>query len=271
MSLQKIESYGVLKKNIINSEIDIIVEEVKSIGYSILNPFFSDLELKNFSDKFNEVREKYIKVYKEEFLREIDEYNSIRLPLLFDKCFLDLAMNQKVLQIVSSLIHGKFILNQQNGVINPSNEKYNQGLWHRDLPYQHFISSTPIAINALFCLDEFTIENGATYVLPFTHKQEPFPSDHYITKNSKQITAPAGAYIILDCMTFHKGGYNSSSKNRRAINHVYTIPYIKQQIDMSGLEELYDLDSNTRDLLGMNYPSPNTIQKYLDNRKLKII
>ena len=39
---------------------------------------------------------------------------------------------------------------------------HHQSAFHRDLPYQHFTSSRPIAINALFCADEFTNENGAT-------------------------------------------------------------------------------------------------------------
>jgi len=86
------------------------------------------------------------------------------------------------------------VLNQQNGVINPPHsERYNQGAWHRDLPYQHFVSSRPLAINALFCLDQFTIENGATKVLPASHRQEAFPSDDFVQSQATPVTAPAGS------------------------------------------------------------------------------
>jgi hypothetical protein len=38
-----------------------------------------------------------------------------------------------------AVIQGTFILNQQNGIINPAKEADNQAAWHRDLPYQILI------------------------------------------------------------------------------------------------------------------------------------
>ncbi len=68
------------------------------------------------------------------------------------------------------------VLSQKNGIINPTNAaQYDQGAWHRDLPYQHVIFSWPMATNALFCMDDFTSENGAMNMLPATHKQEESP------------------------------------------------------------------------------------------------
>ena len=121
-------------------------------------------------------------------LGAIDEHNTIRLPLAYEPMFLELATNEKILDICARLIPGYVVLNQQNGVINPPHAaRYNQGAWHRDLPYQHFISSRPLAINALFCLDPFTIENGATRVLPASHRQEAFPSDRLWTSKLRPL------------------------------------------------------------------------------------
>ncbi len=36
----------------------------------------------------------------------------------------------------------------------------------------------------------------------------------------------------MDCMLFHCGGHNKAARERRAINHAFTIPYFKQQIDI---------------------------------------
>jgi ectoine hydroxylase-related dioxygenase (phytanoyl-CoA dioxygenase family) len=84
------------------------------------------------------------------------------------------------------------------------------------IPYQHFVSSRPLAINALFCLDDFTSENGATNILPASHRHEPFPSASFIAREARQIFAPAGSFLVLDAMTLHCGGSQSSQKQRRA-------------------------------------------------------
>jgi hypothetical protein len=85
-------------------------------------------------------------------LARIDEHNTIRTPFAYDGSLLTLARNPAILEICKRLIGGYQILSQQNGVINPPARTYNQGAWHRDLPYQHVVFSRPMAINALFCL-----------------------------------------------------------------------------------------------------------------------
>jgi len=163
------------------------------------------------------------------------------------------------------------ILNQQNGVINPPHaERYNQGAWHRDLPYQHFVSSRPLAINALFCLDAFTAENGATMVLPASHRLEAFPSDRFVEAEAATIAAPAGSFIILDCMMFHSGGVNLTERPRRAVNHVYSIPLLRQQIDLPNtLGETFVADGDLRRLLGFDVRTPRSVSEYLAGRGKK--
>jgi ectoine hydroxylase-related dioxygenase (phytanoyl-CoA dioxygenase family) len=92
------------------------------------------------------------------------------------------------LEICRRLIADYVVLNQQNGVINPPHgQPYSQGKWHRDLPYQHFVSSRPLAVNAFFCLDPFTPGNGATMVLPASYRQESFPSDRFVVTEAVSI------------------------------------------------------------------------------------
>jgi len=124
----------------------------------------------------------------------------------------------------------------------------------------------PIAINALYCVDDFTKDNGATHVLPASHKQESFPSDAYTLKNSAQITARAGSFIMMDCMTFHRGGVNNTRAKRRAVNHIYTIPHIKQLIDIPALLGEEGMDVYVQELLGYSYGLPRSIDDFLKTR-----
>lgn len=262
-------SYGILERAISADAVQSAVEQIDHLGYAVLNPGFSKEQIDKFRGVFDATHSRYVAIHGEGRLRQLDEFHGIRLPLAIEAEFLKLAQTPIILDAIHRLIRGKFILNQQNGIINPSGEKYNQAAWHRDLPYQHFVSSRPIAINALYCVDDFTLENGATHVLPASHKREAFPSEAFVNSNAVQVQAPAGSFIVLDCMCFHRGGFNQSMDRRRAVNHLYTIPLIRQQIDP--VEALRDapLAPEDRDFLGMQYITPKTVAAYLDTRSKK--
>jgi hypothetical protein len=264
--------YGVVEQTESNTDVDYACENIRQLGFGILEGGYSQEWLSSLSDSFDSVLKRYYAEHGgREALRAIDEHNTIRLPMYYEPIFLELATNAGILEICGKLISGYCILNQQNGVINPAlSERYNQGAWHRDLPYQHFVTSRPLAINALFCLDPFTIENGATRVLPASHRQEAFPSDHFVEREAVTISAPAGSFIILDCMTFHAGGINSTDRVRRAINHVYSIPLLRQQIDLPRvLGDNFTADSKFRKLLGYNVSTPASVREFLASRAKK--
>ena len=262
-----VESYGVLVQDNNGSEFDEVAEQVRRLGYAILDSGYSIKELKELSEAFNLTRTNYVQAHGEARLRSAKEIQTIRAPLTHgDPVFIRLATNQNLLKVLGKLIFGKFILNQQNGIINPPSKTYNQGSWHRDLPYQHYISSSPLAVNALFCVDDFTIENGSTFVLPATHKTANYPSESYIRRNALQVEAKAGQYILLDCMIFHSGGSNRTNMERRAVNHVYTIPYFKQQIKLPDLLQNANLEPYQKELFGFNFQEPTSIESYLNGR-----
>ena len=261
-------SYGILKQDKMLTSVDESAEQVKRLGYTTLDSGLTTHQIKCISDAFNKTLLQYRKKYSDQRLKSKNEYYSIRALLSHDQdIFVKLATNKNLLAILSKLIEGTFILNQQNGIINPPKKDYNQGSWHRDLPYQHFVSTTPLAVNALFCVDDFTFENGSTFIIPGSHKFGNYPSDKFIEKNAIQIEAKPGDFIVLDCMVFHSGGYNSSQKERRAINHVYTIPYFKQQISLPNILEAKKLEPEERDLLGFSFDVPTSVDQFIEDRK----
>ena len=260
-------AYGVFQQDQSNSMIEEVAEQVRRVGYAILDSGLTGKELTEISNDFDQVRMNYLQIWGEERLRSLGEIHIVRAMVTTGRSsFMQLVMNRNLLAMLGILIIGKFILNQQNGIINPSGETYSQGIWHRDLPYQHYISSSPLAVNALFCVDDFTLENGSTYVLPASHKSVAFPSKAYIRKNAVQVEAKAGQFIVMDSMLFHCGGVNRTMENRRSINHVYSIPYFKQQIKLSTALEVNLLSSEEQEILGFSFQEPESIKRYLDTR-----
>ena len=184
--------------------------------------------------------------------------------------FFEIASHQKLQDLVSRLITGKFYLNQQNLVINPPMSKnYTQLKYHRDLPYQHYVSSRPLAINALYAVDDFTIENGATFVIPASHKVEKFPTQNYLESTQLQVTVKAGTFLVLDCMLFHAAAPNQSSNARIGLNHVFTSVMFAPQINWKkSIEEMeIPITESITELLGLNFASPENVDEYLRRRR----
>ncbi|MDG2222790.1 MAG: phytanoyl-CoA dioxygenase family protein [Rubripirellula sp.] len=265
-----LKSYGIIDRDMSIEDLDLTAEEIRRLGFSVLDVGFTAEQIESARSDFSNAHASYVKHHGLEKLRDCDEHNTIRMPMAGNPLpFRNLALNSKLLSLVERLIKGQFILNQQNGIINPANKEYNQGKWHRDVPYQHFVTSTPLAINALYCVDDFTLENGSTWVLPASHKEANYPSERYIKAHAQQLHAKAGQYVVLDCMLFHSGGSNHSTGVRRAVNHVYTIPFFKQQIRLAGNIDDSGLSDEHSRILGLNGFEPQSIDAYLESRSGK--
>lgn len=104
-------------------------------------------------------------------------------------------------------------------------------------------------------------------MLPHSHRVEVIPSSQYVEKNSKQIIARAGSVILFDSMLFHKAGYNSANFTRRALNNVYVVPILKQQINLpEALDGKYSDDEFLSKLLGYQSNSPSNDVEWRNNR-----
>jgi ectoine hydroxylase-related dioxygenase (phytanoyl-CoA dioxygenase family) len=267
------KAYGIIETTTTQTIIDEVVEQLGLLGYAVVDGGYDDARLAEFDAAFTAAWQAFAEASGgPDALREIDEHNTIRAAFHYDRRLLALALNPTVREIVRRCIGGYQTLSQQNGVINPPHgERYNQGAWHRDLPYQHNVFERPMAINTLFCIDDFSSENGATMVLPATHKSARFPSEAFIDRQALQVTAPRGSYILLDCMCYHTGASNPSARPRRGVNHVYTSPILRQQIDFPALlGPDPDLDGDVRRLLGYDVQTPRSVAEFLDMRRARL-
>jgi len=80
--------------------------------------------------------------------------------------------------------------------------------------------ATPFAVgvNVIFCLDDFTEENGATRLIPGSHIAERglAPDNIYTSKGTVPAEAPAGSAILVETRVWHGTGASISSARRRA-------------------------------------------------------
>ena len=209
-----------------------LLEEISQLGYAVVPDLYTAAELRSWRERIDDVYRRQEDAFGREALKTIGEHNVVRAPLLYEDEFIGMASHPRILALLTHILGDWFILHLQNAIINRPQEAHHQGSWHRDLPYQNFTISRPLAISVLFVVDDFSAETGSTQVLPFSHRSEILASEPYIDAHSVSITAPAGSALVFDSMLFHRAGLNRAEGSRRAVNHVYTVPIIKQQYDI---------------------------------------
>jgi len=90
--------------------------------------------------------------------------------------------------------------------------------FHRDGSHPLSICST---VNSTWLLDDFTIENGATRMIPGSHRHRDHMSDSMATHPLEVlVTAPAGSVVVFRGDVLHAGTINRSPFIRRAF-HVF--------------------------------------------------
>lgn len=249
--------YGNINQTQADDEATRHAEEIALRGFTIIKGLFSADDLAEWRKKIDLVYD----IQEQEFGRDalilIQELDTCRAPLIYDFEFIKLATHPTILSVVEKFLGNWFILNLQNAVINRPHQTHHQSSWHRDLPYQNWVISRPLAINALLAIDDFSELTGGTLVVPFTHKTEVLPSDAYIAANRVIAAAPAGSAILFDSMLFHRAGANTSHAVRRAVNHLYTTPILKQQYDFPrALGDRPDMEPAIARLLGYTSQVP---------------
>jgi len=90
--------------------------------------------------------------------------------------------------------------------------------------------------NSIWLLDDFTAENGATRVVPGSHRWGKVPKQVMADPSAphpeeKLIIAPAGTVVVFNSHTWHGGTLNRTSAPRRAVHSYWTRRDQKQQLD----------------------------------------
>jgi len=134
---------------------------------------------------------------------------------------------------------------------------------HVDSP--RFIPGYQTNFGAMFPLDDFTLQNGATYYQKGSHLQEHLPgSDEFFT-NADRVICKAGDMILLWARVVHAAGFNSTDNDRHALTMNFCRSYMRQRFDFPRLvppSVIESLGEDGRRLLGMNVRMPTTLDEF---------
>ncbi|MCG8314838.1 MAG: phytanoyl-CoA dioxygenase family protein [Pseudomonadales bacterium] len=183
----------------------------------------------------------------------------------FGGVFLDLLEQMPLFDMVETYLGGTFVLNSFGAVTNTRiNNMYEHGkLVHRDV--RSFHPGFRQQCWLMVMVDEFTKENGATYILPGSQNQEFKPEDNHFYSNARQALGSAGSVVIFDGRLWHAAGRNITDFPRRALTISFTRPFIKPQLDyvrFFGEKRVEGMSENLKQLLGYYSRIPSNYDEW---------
>lgn len=117
--------------------------------------------------------------------------------------------------------------------------------------------------NSVWLMDDFTIENGATRVVPGSHKSTQTPTEAMGDSSKPHpdevvLLGKAGDVVVFNAHTWHGGTLNHTDKPRRAMHGYFTRRHQPQQLDQQRYircETWDQLSPAMRVILGVTEPT----------------
>ena len=117
----------------------------------------------------------------------------------------------------------------------------------------------------MWALDDFTEDNGATLIVPGSHRTS--PADKPDDADAIVATMPAGSVMFYVGTVWHGGGANRTDERRLGVILEYCASWLRAQenhITAIGEDVIRTLDPKLQELLGYNIFPP--FLGYVDGR-----
>lgn len=120
-------------------------------------------------------------------------------------------------------------------------------------------------VGVTLAIDDFTDENGATFLLPESFGLDEQPSKDDFERRAERAYPKAGDAIVFNARTWHRGGDNLTSSWRHAVTMNVCRSYMRQQFDFPRLVDpaiVAQLGDRGRRFLGFNVRMPVSLDEY---------
>ena len=207
---------------------------------------------------------------------DFEGFETRRIYALFAKtrAFDAQAIDPLVLGVLDRVLGKGFVLCAPTAInIGPGETA--QNLHCDDTVYPVARPHAELVVNTMWALDDFTADNGATHVVPGSHKWTDKRPDEG-TQTVRAI-APAGSVIFFLGSAYHGGGANNTDKPRLGVILEYCAGWVRpQENHILGVpkEIVRELPERLQELLGYGiyFPFLGNVdgrhpRKYLDDKR----
>lgn len=126
------------------------------------------------------------------------------------------------------------------------------------------ITSHIMALNTIWCISEFTLNNGATRLAPGSHGYEGLDMPEGALEAATIVAAERGSVILFNVNTWHGPSRNESSANRYAVLNPWRRHWQRCEFEMgrAARPEVLERAGQQRIVFGEDAVSP-TMERYL--------
>ena len=151
--------------------------------------------------------------------------------------FARLLEDPLLLQLARSVLGDDCVLSDMT--FNSIGPHTDNGAWHVDIPLGQLpepLPELPLTLQSIWMVDDFTLENGATRVVPGSHKSRKKPQWKQGEMDGEvAITGSAGAMALWYSSLWHKPGQNITDTPRRAAICYFCRSWVKPYSDFRPL------------------------------------
>lgn len=204
------------------------------LGYVIFPDILSSFQLEELRDKYEELMDTEgmnagKEVHQEEGTRRLADL--VNKGEIFDGIY----THPKILAAIHHVLKREFKLSSLNArdAIPGAGRQALHADWGTRAEHEPFH-----VCNSIWLIDEFTPENGATRVVPGTHRLAGLPRDYLEDPMAPHpdevlIVAPAGSVGVFNSHLWHGGTHNRTDRTRRALHSYYTTREHPQQLNQA--------------------------------------
>jgi len=243
----------------------IMNNELDNKGYTILRGIVSEEWLNTLSEAVDKafLEHQNVQSYNG---NEIKGYGVALHVLLSNNVFIEflqeLISNGFINEIRNIFFDGHpCILNSFSALDNVPNTPNFSAVIHRDLRF--YSGVFPMMLNCLVMVDDFTEENGGTYLFTGSHMSERKPTDEEFYKKAIQATGKRGDILIFNANVWHSSAPNKTEGHRRAIPITISRTFMKQLLDYPrALGNNKEFTPELRQLLGYDSRVPASLDEW---------
>jgi ectoine hydroxylase-related dioxygenase (phytanoyl-CoA dioxygenase family) len=228
--LSALKETGVTESTLSQKEMDILDIDGYIVFPNLIDPIWLE-ELRYLFDK--NIQKEGVnagkEVHQEKGARRLADM--VNKGTAFDKIY----THPKVLAAVYHVIGREFKLSSLNG----RDALQGEGLQGLHADWTGLGPDEPFHVcNSIWVLDDFKKENGATRVVPGTHRKSGKVSDYVADTladhpDQELLIVPAGTVAVFNSHVWHGGTTNGTGEKRRAIHGYYCAREHEQQLDQS--------------------------------------
>lgn len=204
-----------------------VEDAIRNQGFAVVNGVYSTEEMQGVEEALK------IAVAKEAEFHGTTNYKDYGMLLacpIYGGPFIEIMDNPDLWRPFNAILGDSCITYVYTSSCMPPKGSNYSGRIHVDRP--HFNPNQIESLGCLICVNDFTKENGGTWVLPFSHNQAEEPLEEYFYKHAIQIEAKAGSVFYFSLRLWHAGGFNASDQWRNSLGIGMIKPYFKQRIDL---------------------------------------